>query len=150
MNSLRCKIRKIDASGALYSFPGTHLDLSTLHLNSFLLILVNPSIESPCCTAQIRLSGHYRDLYIKKNYFFEDFCILFFYLFSTAWGESWRTVNLIWFCCQQIYFGFPVRTYVPRDSPLPSDQYCTQAHVFLQPNLPFFLKQIPGLLCDYL
>lgn len=81
MNSLRCKIRKINASGDFYSFLGTHLDLSTHHLNSFLLLLVNPSIVSPCCTAQIRLSGHYRDLYIKKLLLWGFLYIVFLFVF---------------------------------------------------------------------
>lgn len=85
-------------------------DLSINDLHSFPSSFPpgNLSITFPCCTGQIRLSGHSRDLYIKK-YFCEDFYILFFYLFSMAWGESWQTVNLIWSCCQQTYFGSLVK-----------------------------------------
>lgn len=107
----------------LHSFPFSFpQEISALHFH---------------CTGQTR-SGHSRDLYIKK-YFCEDFCILFFYLFSMAWGESWQTVNLIWSCRQQTYFGFLVKIYVTKDNILPSDQYCTLQNSQIPPMQPYII-----------
>lgn len=137
----------LTSPGEFFSLLGTHPSASrSFHkwpsLLPFFLPLGNLSIAFPCCTRQIRLSGHYRDLYIK-NYFCEDFCISFFYLFSMAWGESWQTVNLIWSCCPRTYFGFPVKIYVTGDNILPSDRYCIHPQIPpVQPYVLFLNKSV--------
>lgn len=129
----------LTSPGEFSSLLGSHpLAAKSFHKWPSLLPPGNLSITFPCCTGQTRLSGHSRDLYIKR-YFCEDFCILFFYLFSMARGESWQTVNLIWSCCQQTYFGFLVKIYVTKENILPSDQYCTLQNSQIPPIQPYIL-----------
>lgn len=92
-----------------------HPDSSTAHLNPFLslpsfLPFFFPSsvraqhpISTPHNTDQIIWSLQ-RFVYIKTNLLFGEPLYILFYLFSTTWGESWQTVNLILSWCQQIYF----------------------------------------------
>lgn len=145
-SSLRCMIRKLVlwflTSQESSSLLGTHpLAARSFHKMTFTPSL-SPSSEISAlhfhCTGQTR-SGHSRDLYIKIL-LWGFLYIVFLYLFSMAWGESWQTVNLILILPPADIFWLPGKNLCYQGQYIAlSDQYCTLQNSQIPPMQPYII-----------